>query len=115
MEQEYHRSNVRRAVDDSTHQYLHHRQDGADAQRPRSQPSNRINNKRKLGQNNDDDADDDRLQTRVIGGSDVQDKWRYLYFAYMWEKEMCGGSLIGPDLVLTAAHVSNSCFEKKET
>ena len=43
---------------------------------------------------------------RVIGGTNVQDQDRYPYFSLMWDNEMCGGSLIGNDLIITAAHVS---------
>jgi hypothetical protein len=43
-------------------------------------------------------------QTRIIGGEDV-DEARYPYFAMMWGGSVCGGVLIAPDLVVSAAHV----------
>ena len=48
----------------------------------------------------------DQQSIRVIGGTNVQDQDRYPYFSLMWDNEMCGGSLIGNDLIITAAHVS---------
>jgi hypothetical protein len=44
-------------------------------------------------------------QPRIIGGEDV-DEPRYPYFAMMWGRSLCGGALIAPDLVVSAAHVS---------
>lgn len=48
------------------------------------------------------------LETRIIGGS-VADATRYPYYTYVrigseFESTSCGGSLIAPDVVLTAAH-----------
>jgi Trypsin len=51
-----------------------------------------------------------RTRPRVIGGHDVQDQSRYPYFSFMRAQVMCAGTLIGPDLVLSAAHVSTSCL-----
>ena len=44
-------------------------------------------------------------QPRIIGGEAVDDP-RYPYFAMMWGSSLCGGALIAPDLVVSAAHVS---------
>lgn len=46
--------------------------------------------------------------TRVINGDDVSDD-RFPYFSMMWGHALCGGALIGPDLVISAAHVSSEC------
>jgi hypothetical protein len=51
-----------------------------------------------------------RTRPRVIGGHDVQDQSRYPYFSFMRAQVMCAGTLIGPDLVLSAAHVSTPCL-----
>jgi hypothetical protein len=45
-------------------------------------------------------------QTRIVGGDDVETNERYPYMVYMRGTSMCGGVLIGPDIVLSAAHVS---------
>eukprot|EP00531_Pseudo-nitzschia_arenysensis_P006910 CAMPEP_0116156508 /NCGR_PEP_ID=MMETSP0329-20121206/22869_1 /TAXON_ID=697910 /ORGANISM="Pseudo-nitzschia arenysensis, Strain B593" /LENGTH=467 /DNA_ID=CAMNT_0003653595 /DNA_START=73 /DNA_END=1476 /DNA_ORIENTATION=+ len=42
-------------------------------------------------------------QTRIINGNTVYDD-RYPYFSLMYGRGMCGGVLISPTLVLTAAH-----------
>jgi hypothetical protein len=50
-------------------------------------------------------------EARIIGGSAVdpfQD--RYPYFALMWGLGICGGVLISPSIVLSAAHVSDTTF-----
>ena len=36
----------------------------------------------------------------------MTDTSRFPYFAQMWGTELCGGALIAPDIVLSAAHVS---------
>ena len=47
-------------------------------------------------------------ETRIIGGQNA-DNGRYPYFALMWGTSLCGGALVAPDLVVTAAHVSLCC------
>ena len=54
------------------------------------------------------DGQDRDLETRIIGGS-AADATRYPYYTYVrlsteFEAVSCGGSLIAPDVVLTAAH-----------
>lgn len=45
-------------------------------------------------------------EPRIIGGSNVEDS-RHPYFVYMWDGGLCGGALIAPDIVITAAHVGS--------
>lgn len=45
------------------------------------------------------------ISPRIIGGDDA-DESRYPYFVFLKRGNLCGGILIGPNLVLTAAHVS---------
>lgn len=48
---------------------------------------------------------EDQVQTRIIGGGEVDPfDNRYPYFAAMRETGICGGVLISPSIVLTAAH-----------
>ena len=46
---------------------------------------------------------DEEVSTRVINGHDTK-SGRYPYYVHMWQASLCGGALIGPNLVLTAAH-----------
>ena len=50
---------------------------------------------------------DDALEKRVIGGHDAA-AGRFPYYVHMWQASLCGGALIGPNLVLTAAHCKNA-------
>lgn len=43
---------------------------------------------------------------RIINGQSVDDEDRFPYFVLLARRNMCGGVLIGPDLVLSAGHVS---------
>lgn len=43
-------------------------------------------------------------EPRIIGGKEADDG-RYPYFTLMRESSLCGGALIAPDLVVSAAHV----------
>ena len=45
---------------------------------------------------------------RIVGGSDVTSPAAYPFFADWWRG--CGGSLVAPDMVLTAAHASTFLF-----
>jgi V8-like Glu-specific endopeptidase len=47
------------------------------------------------------------IQTRIIGGTAVDpSRNRYPYYVLVWGRSLCGGVLIAPSIVLTAAHVS---------
>jgi len=47
-----------------------------------------------------------KIQPRIVGGTSVNPaENRYPYFALMWGQGVCGGVLIAPSIVLTAAHV----------
>ena len=45
----------------------------------------------------------DGKESRIIGGH-VVNSLRYPYFSLMWGSGVCGGVLIAPDIVLSAAH-----------
>lgn len=51
-------------------------------------------------------GNDSALNTRIVGGYSVTDGSRFPYFVQMWGIELCGGALIAPDVVISAAHVS---------
>jgi trypsin len=55
-------------------------------------------------QNNNDD-----LETRIVGGTPVQNETQYPYYVY-WPNG-CGASLIEPNVVLTAAHCDNGYYD----
>ena len=46
-------------------------------------------------------------QPRVVGGNDA-DVGEYPFFVHGIDGELCGGSLIHPDIVLTAAHCAGA-------
>ena len=55
------------------------------------------------------------METRIIGGS-VADAQRYPYYTYVkisteYQTATCGGSLIAPDVVLTAAHCLSFTYD----
>jgi secreted trypsin-like serine protease len=55
------------------------------------------------------------METRIIGGS-VASAQRYPYYTYVkisteYETSTCGGSLIAPDVVLTAAHCLSLTYD----
>jgi len=54
-----------------------------------------------------DDASFLQPRPRIINGKDVEDL-RYPYFSLMYGRSLCGGVLIGPRLVLGAAHCEDA-------
>ena len=48
-------------------------------------------------------------KTRIIGGSDVEVGDRFPYFTLFYGSGVCGGVLIAPRFVVTAAHVGKIC------
>lgn len=50
-------------------------------------------------------------ETRIIGGVNVDDPDRYPYFTKLSGNDgLCGGALIAPDIVISAAFVSPYCI-----
>ena len=52
-------------------------------------------------------ANDSSAEPRIVGGYGLSDRSRFPYFAQIWGAELCGGALIAPDIVVSAAHVSS--------
>lgn len=51
-------------------------------------------------------------QTRIINGTDVLNPEKYPYFATFWGNGyMCGGTLIAPDIVISAAHCQYAAYD----
>lgn len=50
------------------------------------------------------------VNTRVIGGNNIEHAGVFPYFVLLHGNFVCGGVLIAPSLVLTAAHVSFLCL-----
>ncbi|KAG7367791.1 peptidase S1 and S6 chymotrypsin/Hap family protein [Nitzschia inconspicua] len=71
-----------------------------------------------LPQHDDNNKETPSKQTRIINGEDVTDPDRYPWFVHMRGtppegsnvQPACGGSLIAPDIVLTAAHCEDAAF-----
>lgn len=52
------------------------------------------------------------IQTRIVNGQDVADPNRYPYFTMIsGRKGLCGGALIAPDIVITAAHCRETSYQ----
>jgi hypothetical protein len=47
-------------------------------------------------------------KARIIGGTSAADPQHFPWFVLFHGSSICGGAMIAPDLVLTAAHVSQN-------